>query len=265
MKVIGEFYIENNQVNTLDKWEDEDDKGTIYEVIRIINCKPLFYEEHYKRMVNSCSLGGCHLDIDEGGMKELISELVNVNKVEEGNIKITYSMQNKRIRLFFIPHSYPTEKMYLGGVETILYYGERHNPNAKIINNSFREKVNEELKKKSAYEAILVDKNNRITEGSKSNIFLIKNSCLYTSKVEDVLPGVTRTEIIKLAKKNNIKTFEENIDAEKIGEFDAMFISGTSPGVLPINKVNNVKFNVENELLKKIMTLFSEKMEICSK
>ncbi|MBD7909876.1 MULTISPECIES: aminotransferase class IV [Clostridium] len=265
MEVTKEFFIEGKQIKTVDEWIDEESKGLIYEVIRIINCKPLFYEEHYRRMVNSCRLAEGNLYVEELELRELIRKLVDVNKAQEGNVKVTYNMKSGNVRLFFIPHSYPTNKMYRIGVETILYYGERDNPNAKIINNSFREKVNTEIKKKNAYEAILVDRNNLITEGSRSNIFLIKNSCLYTSKVESVLPGVTRTEIIKVAKKNGIEVFEENINAEKIGEFDAMFISGTSPNVLPINMVDDTKFNVNNELMRAIMALFLEEIESCVK
>ena len=80
-----------------------------------------------------------------------------------------------------------------------LYFGERENPNAKIINLSFREKVNKKIREKNAYEAILVDRKGYITEGSKSNIFMIKDNMLLTSPVKAVLPGVTRGEIIDIA------------------------------------------------------------------
>ncbi len=43
---------------------------------------------------------------------------------------------------YFIPHSYPSKQQYEEGVKTITYHGERSNPNAKVINNAFREKVN---------------------------------------------------------------------------------------------------------------------------
>lgn len=148
--------------------------------------------------------------------------------------------------------------MYKEGVKTILYFGERENPNAKVINNSFRGAVNKEIKKNDAHEAILVDRNGYITEGSRSNIFLIKGSNVYTSKVEAVLPGVTRTEIIKVAKENSINIIEENIRYTDLEKFDVLFISGTSPNILPIRRVNGLEFDVENDLLRKLMRLFDE-------
>ena len=79
------------------------------------------------------------------------------------------------------------DRLYTEGVKTILYYGERENPNAKIVNDNFRAKVTEEIKKSNAFEAILVDRNGLITEGSKSNIFAIKDGKLITAKAEAVL------------------------------------------------------------------------------
>ncbi|MDS0524138.1 aminotransferase class IV [Clostridium sp. SHJSY1] len=261
MEAIQDFYIENNQIKGLEEWKDDGEKEIIYEVLRIIKCKPLFYEEHYKRMVNSCSLAEVKLEFSEDTIKELIEKLIKANKSIEGNIKITYGKESKKIKMFYIKHSYPSEEMYSEGVRTILYYGERENPNAKIVNQNFRSKVNEKLKETGAYEAILVDRNNLITEGSRSNIFFIKGDAIYTSKVEKVLPGVTRTEIIKLANENNINVLEGEIDAKDLMEFDAMFISGTSPQILPISKVEDIKFDTNNYLLRKLMELFLKKVE----
>ena len=230
----------------------------VYEVLRVIDGKPLFFEDHLERMKNSFDLinEGFLLKNDE--IKEMIKDLINKEKKLCGNIKITYSIIEKKLDVFFIKHSYPTDEMYDNGVKVILYFGERENPNAKVINNSFREKVNKEIKKNDAHEAILVDRNGCITEGSRSNIFLIKDSNVYTSKVEAVLPGVTRTEIIKVAKENNINIIEENIRYTDLEKFDVLFISGTSPNILPIRRVNELEFDVENYLLRKLMSLFDE-------
>ncbi len=130
--------------------------------------------------------------------------------------------------------------MYSNGVKTILYFGERHNPNAKVIDNSFRGKVNEKIDASSSYEAILVNSKGYITEGSKSNIFMIKGDEIITAPVEGVLPGITRSEIIKACKELGLRVREENIHYEHIKNLDGLFISGTSPKVLPINEVEGI-------------------------
>ncbi|MGG7176614.1 aminotransferase class IV [Clostridium paraputrificum] len=257
---IREFYIENGEIRSIDNWVEEREGKMVYEVMRIINGRPLFYDEHYDRMINSFKISKFKFEFDRNQIRNYIEELVSENKIKIGNIKITYNMQTKTLRIFLIKHKYPTEDMYREGVKTVLYFGERENPNAKVINNSFREGVNNRLKETDSYEGILVDRNNYITEGSRSNIFMIKNNSIYTSKIEAVLPGVTRNEIICVAKENGIEVIEENVKYTELEMFDALFISGTSPNILPIKSVGELKFNVKNTLLRELMRLFNEKI-----
>jgi len=257
---IGDFYINNGEILVIDNWENQEGVNIIYEVIRVLDGKPLFYEAHYDRISNSCRLSNAEFKIKKQVLKRSIESLIMVNEIKEGNLKITFKIEEEDLRLFIIKHSYPTEDMYAFGVKTILYHGERTNPNAKIINNDFRRDVQMKINEANVFEAILVNGENNITEGSKSNIFFIKNNVLFTSRVELVLPGVTRMEIIKVAKENNIKVMEKNINQYKIEEFDSLFISGTSPNILPINQVDDREYNINNKLLRQLMSLFKDKI-----
>ena len=225
----------------------------IYEVLRVINGKPIFLENHLRRMKNSFELINEEFTLSYEEISMKINNLIKTENKSEGNIKITYEVYEKILKIFFIEHSYPSSEMYENGVKTILYFGERENPNAKIVNENFREKVNNEIKDKNAYEAILVDKNGYITEGSKSNIFMIKDNELLTSPVKAVLPGVTRGEIIKIAEKLGIKIKEVEYKYSDIDKLDGMFISGTSPKVLPIKSVNNINLDPNNSIIRKLM------------
>ena len=233
----------------------------IYEVLRVINGKAVFLEAHIKRMENSFKLIGMNFPLKYEEVYLRINEVIRDNNKDTGNIKLTYSLKSKELKVFFIPHSYPTDEMYEKGVETILYFGERTNPNAKIVNDEFRSKVNEEINKNNAFEAILVDRNGFITEGSKSNIFMVKGNELITSPLKAVLPGVTRGEIINIAKKHDIIVREEEFSYKEIDKLDGMFISGTSPKVLPINKVGEVKLNPHNDIIKKLSYEYNKEIK----
>ncbi|MCE5220793.1 MAG: aminotransferase class IV [Clostridium sp.] len=224
----------------------------IYEVLRVINGKPIFLETHLRRMKNSFELINKEFKFSYEEINMEINDLIKTENKSEGNIKITYGVHEKILRIFFIEHSYPSSEMYQSGVKTILYFGERENPNAKIVNENFREKVNREIKDKNAYEAILVDKNGYITEGSKSNIFMVKDNELLTSPIKAVLPGVTRGEIIKIAKKIGIEIKEVEYKYSDIDKLDGMFISGTSPKILPIKEVNDISLNPNNIIIRKL-------------
>lgn len=232
----------------------------IYEVLRVINKKPIFLENHLERMKNSFELINEEFELTYEKISTEIHDLIQRENKSYGNIKITYGVNEKILKVFFVEHSYPCEEMYKSGVKTILYFGERENPNAKIINDSFREKVNNEIKEQNAYEAILVDKNGYITEGSKSNIFMVKGSKLLTSPTKAVLPGVTRGEIMDIAKKLGIEVEEVEYKYSDIDKLDGMFISGTSPKVLPIKEVNNIKLDHNNSIIKELMTEYDHEI-----
>ena len=233
----------------------------IYEVLRVIDGKPIFLEEHIRRMENSFKLVGETFSLKFKEIYAKIDECIKKEKKNIGNIKITYGLNSKELKIFFIEHSYPSDDLYEKGVKTILYFGERTNPNAKIVNDNFRSKINEEINKKNAYEAILVDRNGFITEGSKSNIFMVKGNELITSPVKAVLPGVTRGEIINIANKIGIKVIEKEYSFKDIDKLDGMFISGTSPKVLPINQVDSIKLDPENNIIKIILDEYNKEIE----
>lgn len=237
---------------------------SVYEVIRVMDGTPLFLEEHYKRLISSAASIGKNISFPIESLNENIQALCKANTIKSNNVKLIindFSSNPDGISyLFFIHSSYPTEEMYRNGVTTGLYSAVRENPNAKIINQSLRDGVNEYLKNNSLYEALLVNKNDEVTEGSRSNIFFIKNGQAYTSPAEGVLLGVTRQRIIRLCTENSIKVHEENIPVASLNEFDAAFISGTSPKVLPISSIGDVMLSCSNNCLRKIMGLYDQEI-----
>lgn len=240
-----------------------DKSPSLYEVIRIVDGVPLFLEEHYERLINSARIINYSLEISIEAIRENIIKMVRFNKIKDHNIKIVINnLDGNELNqyYFFIKSEYPSMDMYNEGVSTITYSAVRDNPNAKIINKKLRENVNKLLKEKECYEALLINENGEITEGSRSNTFFIKDSTVYTSPSEGVLLGVTRQRIISLCRKNNISVIEEPINMDSLSSFEAVFMSGTSPKVLPIKRVDDLKFDVRNDLLLKVMKIYDEEI-----
>lgn len=253
---LHKYFIFNSQVKDCREFDDNQlrDGKALYEVIRIIEGKPLFLQKHLERLENSAKLVKVELWITKDDITEKIKQLIEENNITIGNIKLVFNVKNKIFLAYFIKHHYPSEEDYKNGVKTIFYHGERENPNAKIINISFRELVEKKIKEKNVYEAILVDRNGFITEGSKSNIFMIKDTKVITSPLEAVLPGITRNVIIEVSRKIGLEVLEDKVHYKDVKDLDALFISGTSPEVLPISRVEHLSFNSSrNEVVLKIM------------
>ncbi|WP_411170306.1 aminotransferase class IV [Clostridium sp. MB05] len=264
MEAILEYYLEDGHLESINNYTNDttEKERVIYEVIRVINKVPLFYEDHIKRLESSFRLMEKPFSYKYDKIKDYLIRLIDANNLECGNIKLTFDIKTDTMKVFTIKHNYPSNDMYKNGVETILYHGERINPNAKVVDSNFRKKVTDKIIKSNVFEAILVNSNGFITEGSKSNIFMIKEEKLYTSPLEDVLPGVTRGRIISLAKNLGITFEEKKINFNDLKEIDAMFISGTSPKILPISKVDDINLNIENEIMRKLIKKFDEEIKL---
>ena len=135
------------------------------------------------------------------------------------------------------------------------------NPNAKVLFSTFKEEVSRELKKQGAFEALLVNKSGYILEGSRSNMFFVKNNKVYTAKAKDVLLGVTRKHIFKACEKLNIKIIEESISKKELHKLEGAFMTGTSVNVLPIYSIDNIKLDsIKNKIIKEINNFYSTEM-----
>ena len=94
---------------------------------------------------------------------------------------------------------------------------------------------------KGADEALLLDKNGNISEGSGENIFIVKNGEIYTPKTDYCLNGLTRQSIIQIAKDQDIKVIETNLKYEDLVMADEAFFTGTAVEVTPITSIDSNK------------------------
>lgn len=240
------------------------DGKSLYEVIRIIKGVPLFLEDHLKRLYKSAETTNLEIWLKREDIEKSIKELSKINSIENGNVKIIFNYNkdnNKNFLCYFIRTKYPSKEMYEKGVKTVLYQAERENPTAKVINTNLREATDRIIQERGVYEVILVNKDGYITEGSRSNIFMIKNSNVYTAPVCKVLPGITRDYIIKACENLGYEVIEESIHYKDIENIEGLFISGTSPKVLPVSQVENKKFDAKNKIITAIMNEYDRILE----
>ncbi len=262
------YYLYNEEVKESDSFSDAFlSKGkSLYEVFRLASGVPIFLEKHMDRLLNSSVLMKLSLPYNIEKIKKEIYKLIQVNHCDYGNIKIVFNFCESKVNFYayFLKHNYPVSAEYENGVDTIFFHGEREIPNAKVMNIDFRKSVDEKIKEANVYEAILVDSNGIITEGSRSNIFIVKGKEVYTAPLEAVLPGITREIIISIVKDKGYKLYEKNINFEDIENMDGLFISGTSPEVLPIKRVGNLEFaSAKNVVILDIEEGYREAVARC--
>lgn len=235
-----------------------------YEVIRTRNGVPIFFDDHMNRLRDGIST---RYDLQEdiaGEVRSGLSALVSHENLDEINVRVTvtFTGRDHSLHICYIPSSYPSESMISEGVPLILYHAERFDPGVKMLNNRLRLSVNEELARRKAYEALLVNRDGQITEGSRSNIFFITgNGVIHTAPDSMVLSGITRRYVTEIIRSEGIPLVFEAAGEHETGRFRSAFVTGTSPMVLAVRSVENQVFDVSDPIIGRLREVYAATVE----
>lgn len=265
-EAVGKKFIYRDKIVPVSDFDStyQLDSPSIYEVLRVENGIPLFWEDHYSRFQKSVELLGYALNFTLEELRSLLILLIQENSFVRNNVKIVVNQLDATcpaLYLFGIESHYPPDDLYKRGIETITYQAVRENPNAKVIYAQMRNAINERLQETQCYEALLVNAEAHVTEGSRSNLFFIKDGTVYTAPENEVLIGITRIKVFALCKRYDIPLVEAPILLLQLNQFEAAFISGTSPKLLPIKSIDNIRFAPENPLLRQLIEWYDQEIE----
>jgi len=193
-------------------------------------------------------------------VREGLDTLVMRESFPEVNVKVTvtFTGQEYSLRIFYILSSYPDKEMVSKGVRLLLYNAVRFDPGVKILNNRLRLSVNEELSRKGAYEALLVNSDGFITEGSRSNVFFVTDDgTIHTASDRMVLQGITRRYVMQIIRNEGFGLVQEPVRKDDLSRFRSAFITGTSPMVLPVLSIEDKMFEVNNPVTERLRQLYT--------
>jgi branched-chain amino acid aminotransferase len=262
---FGKKFILNGELQSCESFDNSlvYEGDSIYEVIRMVKGSPVFFDDHMERLSTSARLQRKKMLADASILKKDIINLTKSDRKKEVNLKIVfnYKKDSNNYVVYFIGPIYPSEEQYRKGVKGILFYAERKDPGSKVINHKLRSSIFHKLILDGAYEALLVNNNGQITEGSRSNIFFLRNNVLVTAPDDLILNGITRKHILGICRENNILVRLAYVRAERITDYEAVFMTGTSPMVLPFSCIDDKYFNVRIPLIGKLRGLYILKAE----
>jgi branched-chain amino acid aminotransferase len=261
----GNKFILNSALQQADQFDNSlvYDGDSVYEVIRMVKGSPVFFYDHMERLATSTKLQKKKMLADAERLKKDIISLTKSDRKKEANLKIVFNYNNEsqNYLVYFIEPIYPTEDQYKKGVKGILFYAERKDPGSKVINHKLRSSIYHKLILDGGYEALLVNEKGEITEGSRSNIFFLRDDRLVTAPDSMVLSGITRKHILDICNEQNIEVKMDCVMSEKITDYEAVFMTGTSPMVLPFSCIDDKKFNVRMPLIEKLRQLYIRRAE----
>jgi branched-chain amino acid aminotransferase len=233
----------------------------LYEVVKLINGKVLFFEDHINRLKHSAKLSGKTIPLSDSKISQSVKYLIRKNEVINGRLKFLFRYNNNeepKFFAFFLNDITPEPEFYIKGVKTVFFEACRDTPGIKQINYQLRHNVKAYIAQKNAFEALLINEERNLTEGSKSNFFGISAGKIYTPPTRNILPGITRSFVLKICEEQNIPLSEEPIPAHSVSAFDSAFLSGTSISILPVSAIESIEFSTDNTILRKIIGAYSK-------
>lgn len=262
---IGNYFILNGEVVEVQKFNNSMvyEGESVYEVIRMKDGAPYFFSDHYQRLESSVKLQGRDQLAGFSMLKVAVRKLSSSQYFKEVNLKLVFNYNSGEANwlIYFIKSIYPGPQDYKNGVKAILFHANRENPGSKVINHNLRNEISEKLMLEKGYEALLVNSENCITEGSRSNVFFLRDKILSTAPDDYVLGGITRKHIIEICHAEGIELVMKCVNVNELNDYDAVIMTGTSPAVLPLSQVGDMKFDVSHELITFLRNSYFKKAE----
>lgn len=234
----------------------------VYSNIKIVQGRMFLPELEIEKLFESAKIIGIEHNFLKGKIIEWIRKLIKKNNLSDALIRILLigpeTDSEPLLFLFPVGLTFYPDKFYKRGVKLITFEGERLFPATKSKNLLLSYIAYREAVKQEAIDALLIDRDKNIREGTRSSFFVIKNNTLIAPPKEKVLEGVTRKIILEIAPKI-MKVKEEDIPLEKIKEYDEYFITGTTLNVMPVKQINDIVLREEvGERVKELQKLFKE-------
>lgn len=211
----------------------------VFETILIKN-NPVFLQEHIERLNRGIKVLGLGDEVS----KDDILKLINKYSIKNCVLKLAISQRN--LILEIRDNKYKPED-YLKGFSLKLSNINR-NSNSKLTyikSLNYLENIieREEALKKGYDEVLFLNEKGFISEGSISNIFLVKGNKIYTPSIESgLLPGVVRNYII-----NEFQVIEKEITLKELLSADELFVTNSLLGIMGVSKLEN-KIFTENKI-----------------
>jgi branched-chain amino acid aminotransferase len=233
-------------------------------------------EAHIDRLFKSAEFLDMELPLSKEALCEAVVETIKRNGVQQGVIKLICFYPEFALEI--LP---PQKKLSvsifafdpeqdLGGIDTpfetatTAYVSSWRKLDPRTVPIEAKAAANylngmvarAEARKNGFGHAVMLDTQGFIAEGGTESVFLAKDNCLMTAATGTVLKSITRRSILEAAKEAGIDCFEGQLKSELLFEAQEMFVSSTPFKVLPVQQINDHKFdNAPGPLTRKVAEL----------
>ncbi|MEC7099250.1 MAG: branched-chain amino acid aminotransferase [Pseudomonadota bacterium] len=235
----------------------------VFEGERVYEGEIFKLEEHTERLFYSAKRMGIKVPYSQKEINEACRNIVNIQKVQNGYVRpliwrgsemMAISAQKNKIHVAIATWewgSYFDPKLKLKGIKLDISNWRRPAPNTIPWDTKAAGLYmictlsKHEAEAKGFTDSLMLDHEGNIAEATGANIFFKdKSGKIHTPIPDSFLDGITRREVIKIARSKGIKIEERKIKLEEMKNFDGCFLTGTAAEVTPVSQIGENNFKV---------------------
>jgi len=246
----------------------------LFETMRSYNGVAFALDEHLNRLIESAAALSIENSYKKKYLSEAVYKVLEANKLTDARLRLTLTggpikpEQSQRKSTLLITAAklqpYPAE-YYKNGILVVLcpYKQNPQDPTCghKSLNYFARIHALDLARRKRAAESLWFTTDNKLAEGCISNVFLVKDSILYTPLLQTpVLAGIIRNAIFKIAEKHSIDVIEKDLYINDCLDADEVFLTNSIMQIMPVNKIEQhvVGDGCPGRLTGKLIKYFDE-------
>ncbi len=250
----------------------------VFEGIRAYNGRIFKLKEHVKRLFESAKSIMLDINMTQEEMCKAIIKTVKKNELKDAYIRVVVSRgvgdlgldpnncSKPEIIIIASKITLFSEDFYKNGLEVITVATRRNahealNPKIKSLNYLNNILVKIEANLAGVKEALMLNDEGYVAEGSGDNVFIIKDGVIYTPPpYAGILNGITRQTVMELATEQGYPVKEELFTRHDVYVSDECFLTGTAAEIIPVIKVDgrSIRDGKPGKITKHLMELFKE-------
>lgn len=231
----------------------------VYEALKVRNKIIYFPEKHIERLFHSAKAINLKVPLSPEAVFSALKDFTGAITELSYNIKIVCVADN--LYIFATAPLFISEKLYKTGAKVITYFGERQFPQAKTLNMLMSYLAYAKAKEKQAYDALLVDNDGLIHEGTRTNFFFTDGTTIFTPPKENVLEGVTKLTLTEVLSVKGIIVEEKTVKKDDIcienSCYKGFFLTSTSSKVLPISQIDEITCEIP-AIVREVMKIYDD-------
>lgn len=217
----------------------------VFETMRARKGRVAPLEDHLRRMSRGLKILNLPRPLPGAAIRQNIRDVLKANCLQEARVRVMIWQRGGHLHSAVIAESFhpPTARQYAKGFKGMLINGHHRRTPVPIKSLDYRifRRSLQKARAAGCDEALLLNRKDELIEGSRTNIFLVKEGVLWTPPVTaGCLPGVTRQAVLGFARCLNIRCVSRRLKVADLLEADEAFLTNALLGIMPLTRAESI-------------------------